>query len=46
MNADANHPARAGSSDAASEGPALFRPFDLARLTIDNRIVVSPMCQY
>ncbi len=46
MNADANHPARAGGSDAASEGPALLRPFNLAGLTLDNRIVVSPMCQY
>jgi 2,4-dienoyl-CoA reductase-like NADH-dependent reductase (Old Yellow Enzyme family) len=27
-------------------GPALFRPVRLAELTLGNRIVVSPMCQY
>ncbi len=26
--------------------PALFRPFDLRELTLPNRVVVSPMCQY
>lgn len=46
MNADANHPARTGGLETASEGPALFRPFQLAGLSLDNRIVVSPMCQY
>ena len=25
---------------------ALFAPFRLADLTLDNRIVISPMCQY
>jgi 2,4-dienoyl-CoA reductase-like NADH-dependent reductase (Old Yellow Enzyme family) len=30
---------------AATSG-ALFSPFTLAALTLDNRIVVSPMCQY
>jgi len=26
--------------------PALFSPFELRSLTLANRIVVSPMCQY
>src|SRR5687768_18538021 len=26
--------------------PALFRPLDLGGITLPNRIVVSPMCQY
>lgn len=30
----------------SGEGPALFRPFALRGLTLRNRIVVSPMCQY
>lgn len=46
MTADANHPARSAGSDAPPEGPALFRPFDLGRVRLDNRIVVAPMCQY
>lgn len=46
MNADANHPARPDAAATASDGPALFRPFQLGGLTLDNRIVVSPMCQY
>ena len=25
---------------------ALFQPIDLRSLTLDNRVVVSPMCQY
>jgi 2,4-dienoyl-CoA reductase-like NADH-dependent reductase (Old Yellow Enzyme family) len=25
---------------------ALFQPFDLAGLALDNRIVIAPMCQY
>ncbi len=33
-------------SGAASEGPTLFRPFALRGVTLRNRIVVSPMCQY
>lgn len=28
------------------EGPMLFRPFALRGMTLRNRIVVSPMCQY
>jgi len=26
--------------------PSLFSPIELRQLTLDNRIVVSPMCQY
>jgi anthraniloyl-CoA monooxygenase len=26
--------------------PPMFQPFRLRRLTLDNRVVVSPMCQY
>jgi 2,4-dienoyl-CoA reductase-like NADH-dependent reductase (Old Yellow Enzyme family) len=26
--------------------PVLFQPFDLASLTLENRITVAPMCQY
>lgn len=26
--------------------PPMFQPFQLADLTLDNRVVVSPMCQY
>ncbi|MFO7563862.1 MAG: bifunctional salicylyl-CoA 5-hydroxylase/oxidoreductase [Enhygromyxa sp.] len=26
--------------------PPMFQPFSLAGLTLDNRVVVSPMCQY
>ena len=31
---------------AAGEGPFLFRPLALRSLTLRNRIVISPMCQY
>jgi len=30
----------------AADGPHLFRPLALRSLTLPNRIVVSPMCQY
>jgi 2,4-dienoyl-CoA reductase-like NADH-dependent reductase (Old Yellow Enzyme family) len=30
----------------APDGPHLFRPLQLRSLTLPNRIVVSPMCQY
>jgi 2,4-dienoyl-CoA reductase-like NADH-dependent reductase (Old Yellow Enzyme family) len=30
----------------AGQGPALFSPFRLRGLELDNRIVISPMCQY
>lgn len=33
-------------SDATSQGPELFRPLALRGVTLRNRIVVSPMCQY
>jgi 2,4-dienoyl-CoA reductase-like NADH-dependent reductase (Old Yellow Enzyme family) len=33
-------------SGVTGEGPALFRPFALRSVTLRNRIVVSPMCQY
>jgi anthraniloyl-CoA monooxygenase len=26
--------------------PPMFQPFELADLTLDNRVVISPMCQY
>jgi len=39
MNADANHPER-------RDAPALFQPFKIGGVALDNRIVVSPMCQY
>ncbi len=45
MTADANQPA-SSVSPAATEGPALFRPFTMRGVTMANRIVVSPMCQY
>jgi len=32
--------------DTTSQGPALFRPLALRGVTLRNRIVVSPMCQY
>ena len=32
--------------DTAVAAPALFRPFTLRGLTLPNRVVVSPMCQY
>lgn len=31
---------------ATGSGPALFRPLSLRGVTLRNRIVVSPMCQY
>jgi 2,4-dienoyl-CoA reductase-like NADH-dependent reductase (Old Yellow Enzyme family) len=33
-------------SGATPPGPALFRPLTLRGVTLRNRIVVSPMCQY
>ncbi|RST30455.1 NADH:flavin oxidoreductase/NADH oxidase [Sphingomonas ginkgonis] len=27
-------------------GPKLFEPMEVGRLTLDNRIVIAPMCQY
>jgi 2,4-dienoyl-CoA reductase-like NADH-dependent reductase (Old Yellow Enzyme family) len=45
MTADANHPAAAAAAQSDSS-PALFRPLTMAGVTLENRIVVSPMCQY
>ena len=43
-------PAGASSSsddtDTAPPKPALFEPFKLREVTFDNRVVVTPMCQY
>ena len=43
-------PAGASSSnddtDTAPPKPALFNPFTLREVTFDNRVVVTPMCQY
>jgi 2,4-dienoyl-CoA reductase-like NADH-dependent reductase (Old Yellow Enzyme family) len=38
--------AAAEPADVAETGPRLFTPFPLRGLTLPNRIVVSPMCQY
>lgn len=36
-----------GADDPAkSPVPPMFTPFSLAGMTLDNRVVVSPMCQY
>jgi len=47
---DSKRPARASSSsgdtDSAPPKPALFTPFSLREVTFDNRVVVTPMCQY
>jgi 2,4-dienoyl-CoA reductase-like NADH-dependent reductase (Old Yellow Enzyme family) len=45
MTADANQPV-SSASPATGDGPALFRPFTMRGVTLANRIVVSPMCQY
>jgi anthraniloyl-CoA monooxygenase len=37
--------ARAGA-DATPPPPPMFSPFKLRGLTLENRVVVSPMCQY
>ena len=34
------------TTDTANDIPALFRPLTLRGLTLRNRIVVSPMCEY
>jgi NADPH2 dehydrogenase len=34
------------NNDMTEAGPLLFSPFQLGNLTLANRIVVSPMCQY
>ena len=39
-------PAPAAPSPSSAAGPALFQPLRLRDLTLRNRIVVSPMCQY
>ncbi len=39
----------AGGSEAAPDAPVpppIFTPFEARSVTLDNRIVVSPMCQY
>ncbi|KAI0025493.1 NADPH dehydrogenase [Xylariomycetidae sp. FL0641] len=36
----------AGTALDASKAPTLFRPFSLRGMTLQNRFVVSPMCQY
>jgi anthraniloyl-CoA monooxygenase len=43
----AEHVAKAAGVDA-NEGPPppIFTPFTLRGMTLDNRVVVSPMCQY
>jgi len=45
MNADANHPATNADAERGG-GPALFRPLKVGGVTLENRIAVSPMCQY
>ncbi|MFZ5444883.1 MAG: FAD-dependent monooxygenase [Myxococcota bacterium] len=46
--ADAQFAARAGTKlkKDGSAPPPLFAPFRLRGLTLENRVVVSPMCQY
>jgi anthraniloyl-CoA monooxygenase len=38
--------ARATRNSDGSAPPPLFAPFTLRDMTLDNRVVVSPMCQY
>ena len=38
--------ARAGCGDCDPAPPPMFTPFRLRGLTLPNRVVVSPMCQY
>ena len=37
---------QAGQADRRPPPPPMFTPFRLRELTLDNRVVVSPMCQY
>ncbi len=37
---------RMGSKPAAAPPPPMFTPFRLRDLVLENRVVVSPMCQY
>lgn len=45
MTADASHLAKS-AGEPSTAGPALFQPLKLGAVTLDNRIAVSPMCQY
>ena len=37
---------RAGCADRRPAPPPMFTPFELRGMRLDNRVVVSPMCQY
>ena len=37
---------QAGCGDRRPTPPPMFTPFSLRELTLDNRVIVSPMCQY
>lgn len=36
----------AAAANAASEGPLLLRPLTIRGITLRNRVMISPMCQY
>ena len=38
--------ARTGAAPASEPPPPMFTPFRLRGMTVENRVVVSPMCQY
>ena len=42
----AGRAARATGRDVAEDTPPMFTPFRLRELVLDNRVAVSPMCQY